>query len=137
MQTVSVPTVNDDTNEQLEEFSAQLSNPSVGLMLGSNISAQIDIEDNDRKLLSYCIYKITGKNVNYIFVFIALSVQFEPATYSVQEGGRTNLVAVLNREADRSVSVSFNTQDGTAEGKNSLPNSYIIYILYNMLWTGK
>ena len=61
MQTVSVPTVNDDTNEQLEEFSAQLSNPSVGLMLGSNISAQIDIEDNDRKLLSYCIYKITGK----------------------------------------------------------------------------
>ena len=63
--------------------------------------------------------------------FIALSVQFEPATYSVQEGGRANLVAVLNREADRSVSVSFNTQDGTAEGKNSLPNSY------NMLWTGK
>ena len=28
-------------------------------------------------------------------------------------------MAVLNREADRNVSVSFNTQDGTAEGKTA------------------
>ena len=49
-QTVSIPILDDDTNEQLEEFSAQLSNPSEELMLGRDSSAQINIEDNDREL---------------------------------------------------------------------------------------
>ena len=111
-QTVSVPTVTDDTNEELEEFSAQLINPSDELVLGTDSSAQINIEDNDREFIEKKHEELT-----YFLLFIALSVQFEPATYSVQEGGRVNLVAVLNREADRNVSVSFNTQDGTAEGK--------------------
>ena len=109
---MSVPTVTDDTNEELEEFSAQLINPSDELVLGTDSSAQINIEDNDREFIEKKHEELT-----YFLLFIALSVQFEPATYSVQEGGRVNLVAVLNREADRNVSVSFNTQDGTAEGK--------------------
>ena len=50
-QTVSVPTVDDDTNEELEEFSAQLSNPSDELVLGTDSSAQINIEDNDREFI--------------------------------------------------------------------------------------
>ena len=114
MQTVSVPTVNDNTNEELEEFSAQLSNPSEELVLGTDSSAQINIEDNDREF-----GEKKHKELYLLLLFIALSVQFEPATYSVQEGGGTNLVAVLNREADRNVSVVFNTQDGTAEGKTA------------------
>ena len=51
MQTVSVPTVDDDTNEELEEFSAQLSNPSDELVLGTDSSAQVNIEDNDREFI--------------------------------------------------------------------------------------
>ena len=46
---MSVPTVDDNTNEELEEFSAQLSNPSDELVLGTDSSAQINIEDNDRE----------------------------------------------------------------------------------------
>ena len=66
MQTVSVPTVDDDTNEELEEFSAQLSNPSDELVLGTDSSAQVNIEDND------CEF-IEKKNKELTYFFIVFS----------------------------------------------------------------
>ena len=45
IQTVSVQTVNDNLDERLEKFSIELSNPSEGLTLGPDISAQINIID--------------------------------------------------------------------------------------------
>ena len=57
VQMVSVPTIDDDINEELEEFRAQLSSPSDALMLGSDISAQIDIIDNNCELVNFSIFK--------------------------------------------------------------------------------
>ena len=48
---------------------------------------------------------------------IDLSVQFVPATYMVQEGASENLIAQLNRRADREVTVQLDTSDGSASGK--------------------
>ena len=47
-QTVSVPIINDNTNENGERFTAQLSNVQ-GASLGPTSTATIDIEDDDRK----------------------------------------------------------------------------------------
>lgn len=47
---------------------------------------------------------------------VVLTVQFDPTTYSITEGEQASIVAVLSTEADRAVSVDFNTVDGTALG---------------------
>ena len=57
VQKVPVPTIDDDINEELEEFRVQLSSPSDALMLGSDISAQIDIIDNNCELINFSIFK--------------------------------------------------------------------------------
>ena len=46
-------------------------------------------------------------------------VQFDPETYSVTEGGEASIRAVLNFEAERDVTVEFNTRDGSATGNFS------------------
>ena len=48
---------------------------------------------------------------------IDLSVRFVPATYMVQEGASENLIAQLNRRADREVTIQLDTSDGSASGK--------------------
>ena len=45
-----------------------------------------------------------------------LVVEFDPVTYSVNEGERAFIVAVLNFAADRDVTVDFATSDGSAQG---------------------
>ena len=46
----------------------------------------------------------------------ALSVQFAPATYSVNEGEQVMFMVVLSGPADREVTVEFATSDGSATG---------------------
>ena len=48
-----------------------------------------------------------------------LMVQFDPVVYSVTEGERASIRAVLNFAADRDVTVEFTTVSGSAGGKNS------------------
>lgn len=43
-----------------------------------------------------------------------LNVQFVPDSYTVVEGQSAEFMLVLNRAADRAVTVSFSTMDGTA-----------------------
>ena len=47
-------------------------------------------------------------------IIIALTVQFDPATYSVTEGGQAALELVLSSPADRDVTVEFTTVDDSA-----------------------
>ena len=47
-------------------------------------------------------------------IFIALTVEFDPATYSVTEGGQAALELVLSGPADRDVTVEFTTVDDSA-----------------------
>ena len=46
-----------------------------------------------------------------------MTVQFDPASYSVTEGGQAELVLVLSGPADRDVTVQFTTVDDSAVGK--------------------
>ena len=49
-----------------------------------------------------------------MIMLAALTVQFDPASYSVTEGGQAALILVLNDPADRDVSVDFTTVDDSA-----------------------
>ena len=53
-------------------------------------------------------------NVIICIYFAALTVEFNPAAYSVDEGEMVELTAQLNRAADREVTVVFTTVDGNA-----------------------
>ena len=46
----------------------------------------------------------------------ALSVQFNPDVYSVDEGGQVVFMVELSSPADREVTVDFTTVDGSATG---------------------
>jgi hypothetical protein len=45
--TITVSTTEDDTLEQLEDFTALLTNPSEGLTVGAEDTARIDIMDDE------------------------------------------------------------------------------------------
>ena len=47
-----------------------------------------------------------------------LRVQFDPDSYTVAEGNQAQFRVMLNGEADRPVSVTFNTVAGTATGES-------------------
>ena len=49
-------------------------------------------------------------------VFVVLGVMFNPAVYTVSEGEAVPFTAVLNRAADRPVTVQFSTRDVSAIG---------------------
>ena len=44
------------------------------------------------------------------------TVQFNPSSYSVSEGGQVQLVVVLSLPADRDLTMNFTTVSGTATG---------------------
>ena len=48
---------------------------------------------------------------------LGLTIQFDPASYTVVEGGVAMLRIVKVGDADYPVSVDFSTVDGSAEGK--------------------
>ena len=55
-----------------------------------------------------------------LFTFITdLTVQFDPESYSVNEGQVAELMLVLNRAADRDVMVDFTTVDDSAIGNKT------------------
>ena len=45
-------------------------------------------------------------------------MQFNPTTYSVDEGGQLVFIVELSSPADRDVTVEFTTTDGSATGSN-------------------
>ena len=47
---------------------------------------------------------------------VALVINFNPSGYSGSEGESVTLMAMLNRPADREITVTVTTQDGTAQG---------------------
>ena len=56
----------------------------------------------------------------FLFCFAVLGVMFNPAVYTVSEGEAVPFTAVLNRAADRPVTVQFSTRDVSAIGAYSV-----------------
>lgn len=52
------------------------------------------------------------------FILPVLTVQFDPVTYTVTEGGQASLRVVLNFAADGAVTVDIATNDDSAIGEN-------------------
>ena len=55
-----------------------------------------------------------GVFVRLNFLDIALTVEFNPAAYTMDDGEMVELTAQLNRAADREATVVFTTVDRTA-----------------------
>lgn len=49
-----------------------------------------------------------------------LTVEFDPESYLVNEGGQVTLVIVKQGEAAAPISVTLSTQDGTATGDHEI-----------------
>ena len=53
--------------------------------------------------------------MNWVYP-VVLTVQFDPATYSSNEGEQVEFIIVLSSPAVRNVTVDFTTVDGSATG---------------------
>ena len=110
-QTVTVSTQDDSLSEGQETFGASLSSPNgngLSFSVGNQDMATVDIVDNDGRKIWYFDSEILTN------VIAALTVQFDPISYSVTEGGQAELEVVLSGPADRDVTVEFTTVDDTA-----------------------
>ena len=100
-----VPIVNDNISEPTETFRVTLTKPSPGTLLGSLSTSVVSIIDND----------------------LTSSIQFSPASYTVNEtSGTVTLRVVANRagEPSASLSVRYRTIGGTAaEQSDFAPSS--------------
>ena len=56
-------------------------------------------------------------SLNYHFHNSEISVQFDPTSYTVTEGGDIELVVTKVGDAEEEVTVTLSTQDGTAGSK--------------------
>ena len=57
----------------------------------------------------------------YLSLFPAVTVEFDPTSYTVSESDRyANITVVKRGQTTQTVSVNFNTADGNAIGKSSL-----------------
>ena len=72
-------------------------------------------------------------------LFPAVTVEFDPTSYTVSESDRyANITVVKRGQTTQTVSVNFNTADGNAIGKSSLcvymckANSRVPYVLHFM-----
>ena len=55
--------------------------------------------------------------MSFLYVDIALLVNFNPVTYMVEEGENTDIMVVLNNPSSSEVTVEVVTVVGTADGK--------------------
>ena len=62
----------------------------------------------------------TQSEYNIFFLYEDLTVVFDPTTYTVNEGEQVSIGVVLSTSADRDVTVTFTTNDGSATGKVSI-----------------
>lgn len=91
-QTIPVNTLADDSAEEDEQFTATLSSPSSGATIGTASVAMVTITDNS-----------------------AVIVELSPPTLTVMEGvGSLEFTIFRRTPTTRTVSVVFNTADGTA-----------------------
>lgn len=104
----SVPIADDNLAEPTETFRVTLSNPSTGTLLGSVSTAVVSIIDND----------------------VASSIQFSPASYTVNEtAGTVTLRINANRAGEPSsrLRIGYRTVGGTAvEQADFAPSSGVI-----------
>ena len=95
--TITVPILNDTTNESSESFTITIFNPSAGAELGSQTSTTVTIADDDT---------VTPP---------ASTFRFGVPTVTVgASGGNTVLQVIRDGPTDQAASVTFATADGTA-----------------------
>ena len=102
--TVSIPLVDDEEfGEGIEMFFAELSIPEAaqisGVKEGTNITAKVNIEDDD-----------VGRQED-------IEVNFDPTSYNVMEAdGFATLILMASAPIDENCTVLVNTSDGSAIG---------------------
>ena len=67
--------------------------------------------------------------------YTGLTVQFDPVSYSVTEGGQAALILVLSGPADREVTVEFTTEDDSAVCKFKKITFEILYTDFLSSWS--
>ena len=100
--TVSIPIIEDSSDEINESFNVELSNPGGGAILGSPVTHTVTIEDNDAPHGEF---------------------NFSVATDSTIEGGEVNLIIERNLGQNGDVTVQYATNALTASTGDFTPNS--------------
>lgn len=96
IESISVPILDDSTDEANENFAVTLSNPMGGATLGTPVTSTVTINDNDAT-------PVPG------------TLQFRAGTASIAEsGGSVALIVDRVSGSDGSVTVNYATADGTA-----------------------
>ena len=70
-----------------------------------------------------------------LHLYPEISVQFNPTSYTVTEGGNIDLVVTKSGEADEEVTVTLTTQDGTAGSKSLTLKLRNVLTRKRHLWT--
>ena len=117
-QVVMVPILGDNTLERVEQFTVRLFLPTGqrGVVLGSD-TATVEITDDDCKLFTYPMILYRRYHNHLCILFSAVTVEFDPASYTVSESGRfANITVVKRGQTTLPVSVDFITTDSSAIG---------------------
>ncbi len=120
-----VLTVPDSLDEGEETFVAEIASVG-GALIGTNSAATATIEDCKWMLVFY-------KAIAYLilwYISIAITVQFDPTTYSTTEGVPANLTIVLSSAVEENdVTVRYSTSDGLASGKYVKLHTVICFVI--------
>ena len=84
--------------------------------------------------LDVCTYQQLFKLIGYVFstpILAVVVVEFDPASYTVTEGGMAGIMVVLRAVISQSISVDFTTQDQSAQGMHERC-SYNLCSIINM-----
>ena len=117
-QVVMVPILGDNTLERVEQFTIRLFLPTGqrGVVLGSD-TATVEITDDDCKLFTYPMILYRRYHNHLCILFSAVTVEFDPTSYTVSESGRlANITIVKRGQTTFPVSVDFITTDSSAIG---------------------
>ncbi len=114
---ITVMTTEDETQEGNEQFTATLANPTNGLQVGSANTATVVIVDDDGKKNTFFQFFYHLSIILSICFLVVISVNFNPTSYTVEEGDQINVQIELSNPSTMPVTVEVSTMEDTADGE--------------------
>ena len=132
MRYILIPIINDDTREEIEQFTVQLSLPSGsrGVVLDRHL-ATVWVVDEDREFPRITFYGCTSSYM--CSSFPGVRIQWEATAYTVSEGSEVfQLVLLKEGETTFDAAVEITTVAINAIGRQSQHLLTQVYLLFNL-----
>jgi len=112
--------MDDNVYEVLEEFTAELTTTDSRVdIFQPDATARISDDDGNPDTHVTQILPFSPSSPLPFFP-PAISIQFNPTSYTVVEGGSTQLIIEKIGTADEAVTVTLSTQEGTADSRSDI-----------------